>query len=78
MAAISDLTIEGPSRGPGSGTAKAVAFAQQVAQQAPDEKAVMTMQEILASDIETISAKLTELNEARKRNLEAYKQGQQP
>jgi hypothetical protein len=73
MAAISDLTIEGPSRGQGSGTDKAVAFAQTVAQQAPDEKAVMTMQEILASDVETIRTKLTELNEARKRNLEAYK-----
>ena len=78
MAAISDLTIEGPSRGQGSGTDKAVAFARTVAQQAPDEKAVMTMQELLTSDIETIRAKLTELNEARKRNLEAYRQGQQP
>jgi len=78
MAAISDLTIEGPSRGPGSGTDKAVAFARTVAQQAPDEKAVMTMQELLASDIETIRTRLTELNEARKRNLEAYRQGQQP
>jgi hypothetical protein len=77
MAAISDLTIEGPSRGPGSGTDKAVAFARTVAQQAPDEKAVMTMEEILSSDIETIRAKLTELNEARKRNLDAYRQGQQ-
>jgi len=78
MAAISDLTIEGPSRGQGSGTDKAVAFARTVAQQAPDEKEVMTMQDILTSDIETIRAKLTELNEARKRNLEAYRQGQQP
>jgi hypothetical protein len=78
MAAISDLTIEGPNRGTGSGTDKAVAFAKTVAQQTPDEKAVMTMQELLASDMETLSAKLIELNEARKTNLEAYKQRQQP
>jgi hypothetical protein len=77
MAAISDLTIEGPNRGSGSGTDKAVTFARTVARQAPDEKAVMTMQEILASDVETIRTKITELNEARKRNIEAYKQGTQ-
>jgi ribonuclease HI len=77
LAAISDLTIEGPNRGPNSGTDKAAAFARNIAQQAPDEKAVITMQELLALDTQAIRATLEELNNARKRNLEAYKQNQQ-
>jgi ribonuclease HI len=77
LVAISELTIEGPNRGQNSGTDLAVRFAQEVAQQSPDEKAVMTMQEILTSDLQSIQTRLEELNEARKRNLEAYKQRQQ-
>jgi hypothetical protein len=77
LVAISELTIEGPNRGQNSGTDLAIRFAQEVAQQSPDEKAVMTMQEILTSDSQSIQTRLEELNEARKRNLEAYKQRQQ-